>query len=85
LITVNPDRTFTFVTKTPQTSYLLMQAAGVEKGSSKNLAEKVGTISLKHLYEIAKIKEKDFKGLDLERICRIIKGQCHSLGIDVVP
>ena len=33
-ISIYEDRTFTFITKTPPTPFLLRQAAGIEKGSS---------------------------------------------------
>ena len=56
IIQVKPDRTFTFEMKSPPTSWLLMKAAGVEKGSGKALKEPVGEVSLKHIWDIAKIK-----------------------------
>jgi len=61
-ITVRPDRTFHFELRTPTTSWFLLNAAGVEKkkgklkGASCPGSETVGTVSLKHVYEIAKIK-----------------------------
>jgi ribosomal protein L11 len=51
-------RTFTFDVKSPPTSWLLLQCAGVEKGSANPGREKVGKpVSLKHVFEIAKIKQ----------------------------
>ncbi|KAJ7068103.1 mitochondrial 54S ribosomal protein YmL19 [Mycena amicta] len=35
LITIQPDRSFTFITKTPPTSYFLKQVAGIDKGAGK--------------------------------------------------
>src|SRR5215468_5610847 len=40
-ITVYSDRSFTFVTKTPPTSFLLRQAAGLDKGSANPRRDKV--------------------------------------------
>ncbi|KIK65453.1 hypothetical protein GYMLUDRAFT_239987 [Collybiopsis luxurians FD-317 M1] len=87
LITVRPDRTFSFVTKTPPTSYLLKQVTGIEKGTAKPGHEILATISLKHVYEIAKIKATDdhMSHLSLESIARMIVGSARSLGIQVVP
>ncbi|KAG6832968.1 hypothetical protein H0H92_004852 [Tricholoma furcatifolium] len=87
LITVQPDRTFTFVTKTPPASYFLKKAAGIEKGTGKPGHEFSGTVSLKHVYEIAKIKSGDehMKHLPLESIARMIVGSAKSLGVQVVP
>ena len=87
LITIQPDRTFTFITKTPPTSYFLKKAAGIEKGTGKPGHEVVATLSLKHVYEIAKIKATDdhLKHLKLESIASTVIGTARSLGIQVVP
>ncbi len=87
LITINPDRTFSFTFRTPTVSYLLKKAAKVEKGAGLPGTEKVGTVSLKHVYEIAKIKCNDeaLKALGEERVARGIIGSARSLGIEVVP
>ncbi|KAL6710446.1 mitochondrial 54S ribosomal protein YmL19 [Coniothyrium glycines] len=47
----------------------------------------VGTVSLKHVYEIAKIKQSETRlsGLSLEGIARSVVGQAGSLGVVVVP
>ncbi|KAL6893265.1 ribosomal protein L11, N-terminal domain-containing protein [Trichoderma evansii] len=92
-VTVRPDRSFTFDLRTPQTSWLLLNAVGApvgkkgnRKGVSKPGHETVGTISLKHVYEIAKIKQSELRlsGLSLEGLCRSIIFQCKSIGINVV-
>lgn len=57
LVTVKPDRTFSFELKSPPTAWLVLKAAGAEKGIASGKDPKVGTISLKHVYEIAKIKK----------------------------
>ncbi|KAF9498511.1 mitochondrial ribosomal protein L11 [Pleurotus eryngii] len=87
LITVQPDRTFTFVTKTPPASYFIKKAAGIDKGPGRPGHEITGIISLKHVYEIAKIKSTDehVKHLSLEAIARTIVGSARSLGVQVVP
>jgi len=87
LITVQPDRSFTFVTKSPTVSYLLKKAAGIEKGAGKPGHEVTGTISLKHVYEITKIKSSDehMKHLSLESVARMIVGSARSYGIQVIP
>lgn len=87
LITIQPDRTFTFITKTPPTSYFLKKAAGIDKGAGRPGHEVTGTISLKHVYEIARIKATDehMKHLRLEAIASTVIGSARSLGIQVVP
>lgn len=89
-ITIQPDRTFTFVTKTPPTMWLVKQAAGIETASGEagrpNVAP-AGTLSVKHVYEIARIKQRDehLRHVPLEAIAKSVVGQCKSAGVAVVP
>ncbi|KAI5963295.1 MRPL19 [Candida pseudojiufengensis] len=87
LINVKPDRSFKFEIKSPPTSWLLMKAAKIDKGSGKTLKESVGTISLKHVWEIAKIKKTDdrHKDLDLKAIIGSIISTANVVGIKVIP
>ncbi|ORZ21273.1 50S ribosomal protein L11 [Absidia repens] len=86
VITIKPDRTFSFVTKTPPTAFLLKRIAGINKGAQKPGTEIVGNVSLKHVYEIAKLKQQDtnLKHLSLESICGSIIGVARSVGIQVI-
>lgn len=87
LITVQPDRSFSFIIKTPPVAYFLKQTAGIELGAAKPGHQVTGTISLKHIYEIAKIKKTDehMNHLPLESIARMVVGSARSLGIQVIP
>jgi large subunit ribosomal protein L11 len=87
VINIQPDRSFTFVTKTPTVSYFLKKAACIEKGTGRPGHETVGTVNLKHVYEIAKIKATDehLKHLGLEAIASTIIGSARTLGVRVVP
>lgn len=87
LLTVKPDRSFTFEMKSPPTSWLLFKAANVSKGLSKPFHEKVGQISLKHVYEIAKIKKTDERHRDVEMqaICSAVISTAEAVGIEIVP
>ena len=75
------NRTFKFTLKTPPTSWMIKQCAGVEKGASRPGHETVGQIHIKQLYEIAKLKKRDkhLSQLSLETLCRIIIGSCNSM------
>lgn len=92
-VTVRPDRTFHFDVRTPNTSWLLLQAAGVKeikgkiKGANQPGRQSVGTVSLKHIYEIAKIKQSELRlsGLSLQSLCKSVIWQCKSIGVNVVP
>ena len=55
-ITIHEDRSFTFITKTPPASKLLLQAAGLEKGSVAPRREKAGTVTTAQVREIAETK-----------------------------
>jgi large subunit ribosomal protein L11 len=93
LVTIRPDRSFTFELRTPTTSWLLLQAAGVKerrgriRGAQNPGQEVVGTVSLKHVYEIAKIKQSEMRlsGLSLQGLCKSVISQARSIGINVVP
>ena len=82
-ITVYEDRSFTFVIKTPPASYLVREAAGIEKGSSTPHTVKVGSITQKQLEAIAKFKLQDLNAASLETAMRSIAGTARSMGIDV--
>ncbi|KAK0529414.1 mitochondrial 54S ribosomal protein YmL19 [Tilletia horrida] len=83
-VTINPDRTFTFVTHTPPVSHLLKRCAGISTGSGRAGAESAGIVSAKHIYEIAKIKVDDVKGVGEEQMARMIVGQARSMGLRIV-
>lgn len=108
-ITVRPNRTFSFEVRTPPTSWLLLKAAGVEKGAGAAGREATvggaagnkgkgsaatgqaavsvaGRLSVKQVYEVAKVKHADPKlaHLSLEAICRSVIGTAKTMGIQVV-
>lgn len=83
VITVYADRTYSFITKTPPASFLLKQAAGVEKGSGEPNREKVGTVSMTQVEDIAKTKLEDLNAASIEGAVQIILGTARSMGIDV--
>ena len=83
VITVYADRSFTFITKTPPASVLIMKAAKIEKGSGEPNRKKVGSLSMAQIEEIAKLKLPDLKAVDLEAAVKSIMGTARSMGIDV--
>jgi large subunit ribosomal protein L11 len=82
-VTVFEDRSFTFVLKTPPASDLLRKAAGVDKGSSAQKREKVGSINRDQLRQIATLKMRDLNASDVEAAERMIEGSARSMGIEV--
>ena len=83
VITIYQDRSFTFIMKTPPTSYLLKKAAKVQKGSGDPKKQKVGKITVEQLREIAKMKLKDMNTTDLNAAMRTIAGTAKSMGIEI--
>jgi large subunit ribosomal protein L11 len=83
-ITVFEDRTFTFVTKSPPASDLLLKAAGIEKGSGEPNKIKVGKVTRADLEKIAKIKMNDLNAIDMDGAVNIIAGTARSMGLQVV-
>lgn len=83
---VNPDRSYQITITKPPSMYYLKQAAGIQKGSMNPLKETAGMITLKHLYEIALIKQTDenLEFRNLEEICNMLMSTARSLGIKVV-
>lgn len=82
-ISVYEDRTYDFVVKTPPATGLILKAAGIEKGSGKNAASKVGKITRAQALEIANKKGGDLNAKDDEGKIAIIAGSARSMGIEV--
>jgi len=83
VITVNKDKSFTFVTKVPPVADLLLKAAKIEKGSSKPNKDKVATITKATCEEIAKKKMQDLNAASIEAAMSMVKGTARSMGIVV--
>lgn len=83
VITVYTDKSFTFITKTPPASQLLMKAAGISKGSQTPSKASCGSISMDKVREIAKTKMVDLNAYDEEAAAKIIAGSARSMGLEV--
>jgi len=82
-ITVYEDRSFTFILKTPPTSVLIKQAAGLDKGATAAGRETAGSISSAQVAEIAQVKMPDLNANDLEAAKLQVAGTARSMGITV--
>jgi large subunit ribosomal protein L11 len=82
-ITIYEDRSFTFVLKTPPTTVLIREAAGLEKGSKLPGRESVGSITDAQVAEIASKKMPDLNANDLEAATRQVAGTARSMGATV--
>jgi large subunit ribosomal protein L11 len=83
-ITIFEDRSFTFVTKTPPTAFLLKQAAGVEKGAANARTDKAGTVTGAQARQIAETKMPDLNAIDPEGALAQVAGTARSMGIEIV-
>ncbi len=83
-ITVFTDGSFKVELKSPPTTFLIMRAAGVQKGSQRPNVEKVGKITRKQVAEIAEAKKQDMNTQNMDSIMRQIEGTCRNMGIEVV-
>ena len=81
VITVYADRTFSFITKTPPASILLLRAAGIEKGSGVPNRDKVGTVTTDQVREIAELKMPDLNAASMETAMSMIAGTARSMGL----
>ena len=84
VISVYADRTFSFVTKTPPASNLLLRAAGIPTGAAVPNKDKVGKVTEKQVREIAETKLPDLNAASVEAAIKSIKGTARSMGIEVV-
>src|SRR5215212_1107944 len=83
VITVFSDRTFTFVTKTPPASVLLLKAAGIQKGSGVPNKTKIGKVTRKQVEEIARLKMPDLNAASVEAAMKTVEGTARSMGMEV--
>jgi large subunit ribosomal protein L11 len=82
-VTVFEDRSFEFLIKTPPVAELVKQLAGIVSGSGNPLKEKVGTLTMDKIKEIAERKMPDLNCYDLEAAIAMVLGTCKSMGVTV--
>jgi large subunit ribosomal protein L11 len=83
VITVFSDRSFTFITKTPPASVLIMKELGKTKGSSVPNKEKIGSLSKAQIKKIAEMKFADLNAASVEAAMRSVMGTARSMGVTI--
>ncbi|MBI3601691.1 MAG: 50S ribosomal protein L11 [Candidatus Omnitrophica bacterium] len=83
IITVYKDKSFDFVIKTPPSSALIKKAAKLAKASGTAGKETIGTLTVKQVEEIAKMKMEDLNTVDMNQAIATIAGTARSMGIEV--
>lgn len=84
VITVYADKTFSFITKQPPASALIMKAAGLKKGTDNPMKNKVGKITKAQLMEIVKQKMQDMNTDNIDAAAATITGSARSMGVDII-
>jgi large subunit ribosomal protein L11 len=84
VVTIYADRSYTFITKTPPAAVLLKKVANLAKGSAEPNRNKVGTVTVQQVEDIAKMKMPDLNCDSLDAAVRTVRGTARSMGIDVI-
>ena len=82
-ISIHPDRSFSFILKTPPAAFLLRKEAGIEKGSATSNRDKVGKVTREQVRKITEIKMPDLNVNDMEAAMSVVRGTARSMGIEV--
>lgn len=83
VITVYQDKSFEFITKVPPVAVLIKKAIKIEKGSGKPNKDKVATITLDQVKQIAEQKMPDLNAASVETAMEMVKGTARSMGVVV--
>lgn len=83
VITVFADRSFSFITKTPPVPVLIKKALGIESGSAVPNKDKVGTLTMDQVREIATTKIQDTNAASIESCMRSVMGTARSMGVNI--
>jgi large subunit ribosomal protein L11 len=83
-VTIYEDRSFSFITKAPPTTDLLLKAAGVERGAARPNTAKVGKVTREQLEEIARVKMAELNTWKMDKAVKMIEGTARSMGNEVV-
>jgi len=84
VITVYTDRSFSFITKQPPASALIMKAAGLKKGTDNPLKNIVGKLTRAQLMEVVDAKIADLNTDDKDMAANTLAGTARSMGIAIV-
>lgn len=82
-ITIYEDRSFTFILKQPPASFLILQAVKKEKGSGRPNKDKIGSIKMSQLKEVAKKKMPDLNTTDEDAATRMMLGTARNMGLTI--
>ena len=81
VISVYQDKSFTFETKQPPTSFFIKKTLKLKKASQTPGKETIAKISLNEIKHIAEKKIQDLNTDDLEAAQKMVAGTARSMGI----
>ncbi len=84
VITAYKDRSFTFITKLPPVSYLLMKEAKIQSGSKEPGKAVAGKVTMDQIRKVAEFKMQDLNANDVEAAIRMVAGTARSMGLEVI-
>ncbi|MDO4774059.1 MAG: 50S ribosomal protein L11 [Candidatus Saccharibacteria bacterium] len=82
-IQVFEDRTFAWKSLGQPVDDMIREKAGIQKGSAKPHAEKVGKLTQAQLQEIAEAKMEQLNAIDLEGAMKVVAGSARSMGVEI--
>lgn len=84
IIFIYADKSFTFVTKKPPVSRMILKELGLESGSKIPNRDKVGKMTKSQVRKIAKQKAEDMRIASEEAAMMMVMGTARSMGVDIV-
>ena len=84
IINVYQDKSFTFITKQPPVSRLILKELGIESGSKVPNRDKVGKLTKTQVKKIALSKIQDMRIASEEAAVMMVMGTARSMGVEIV-
>ncbi|HEY5235278.1 MAG TPA: 50S ribosomal protein L11, partial [Rhabdochlamydiaceae bacterium] len=83
VISVYSDKSFTFITKNPPVSRMILKELGLESGSKVPNRDKVGKLTKTQVKKLADQKRPDMRVRSDEAAMRLVEGTARSMGVDI--
>jgi len=84
VISVFSDKSFTFITKNPPVSRMILKELGLESGSKVPNRDKVGKMTKTQVKKLASQKRADMRVRSDEAAMRLVEGTARSMGVDII-
>ena len=83
-ISVFADKSFTFITKQPPISSLILKELGLDKGSGVPNRDKVGKLTSDQVLKLAERKLPDLRVRSIDAAKQLVQGTARSMGVDII-